>query len=189
MQNHLSFLLGTTQSMNIRAATEADISDIQELAARTWRACYKGMISKDQIDYMLDTMYHTKVLKTQMSGSHRYFLYQENNQLWGFISLEIQQSTNICHIHKLYVAPEQQKKQIGRQLIEWGKRLGQEHHCEEIALYVNRNNRAIYFYQKMGLKIISPHDLDIGGGYFMNDFYMKGSIEKVDKICQTEKKK
>jgi ribosomal protein S18 acetylase RimI-like enzyme len=39
-------------------------------------------------------------------------------------------------------------------------------------LNVNRNNKALGFYQKFGFVILREEDIDIGNGYFMNDYIM-----------------
>lgn len=162
--------------MSIRAANEADIPHLQRLADTTWRIAYQEMLQEEQIDYMLETMYSSEILAKQMTGGQKYFLYEEDDQVQAFISIEIGHPAGVCHVHKLYVSTQQQKKRIGEQLMHFAKKLGLQNQCKHIALYVNRNNKAVHFYKKMGLNIVSSHDFDIGGGYFMNDFYMKGEM-------------
>jgi len=41
---------------------------------------------------------------------------------------------------------------------------------------VNRNNVAKDFYEKFGFIVIKEEDLDIGNGYFMNDYVMQKNI-------------
>jgi len=41
-----------------------------------------------------------------------------------------------------------------------------------LILNVNRYNKAQFFYQKQGFKIIEEVDIAIGNNYFMNDFVM-----------------
>jgi diamine N-acetyltransferase len=47
-------------------ATEADLPAIAELAGVSWRACYPGIISHAQIDYMLARMYALDVLRDEI---------------------------------------------------------------------------------------------------------------------------
>ena len=42
-----------------------------------------------------------------------------------------------------------------------------------LQLNVNRHNKALHFYEKQGFKIIREEDIDIGEGYFMNDYVME----------------
>ena len=42
----------------------------------------------------------------------------------------------------------------------------------QLDLFVNRTNPAVHFYKKR-VFIVEEVDLDIGNGYFMNDYRMK----------------
>ena len=41
-----------------------------------------------------------------------------------------------------------------------------------LELNVNRHNKALGFYQRSGFTILREEDIDIGNGYFMNDYVM-----------------
>ena len=45
-----------------------------------------------------------------------------------------------------------------------------------LILNVNRNNEAVEFYKRNGFEIDSSEDIDIGNGYFMNDYIMRLSL-------------
>ena len=42
-----------------------------------------------------------------------------------------------------------------------------------LQLNVNRHNTAKSFYEKLGFAVIKEEDIDIGSGYFMNDYIME----------------
>jgi GNAT superfamily N-acetyltransferase len=42
-----------------------------------------------------------------------------------------------------------------------------------LELDVNRYNNARFFYEKQGFTIYKEKDVDIGNGYFMNDYEMR----------------
>lgn len=42
-----------------------------------------------------------------------------------------------------------------------------------LQLNVNRQNPAQHFYKKLGFLVIKEEDIDIGSGFFMNDFVME----------------
>ena len=39
-------------------------------------------------------------------------------------------------------------------------------------LNVNRHNRALHFYERMGMRKLREGDFPIGNGYYMNDYIM-----------------
>jgi ribosomal protein S18 acetylase RimI-like enzyme len=45
-----------------------------------------------------------------------------------------------------------------------------------LELNVNRNNKAVEFYKKLGFRIIAEEDIDIDNGYFMNDYIMRKKL-------------
>ena len=46
------------------------------------------------------------------------------------------------------------------------------HRATMLELNVNRLNSAINFYKKLGFEIIQEEDIDIGNGFFMNDYVL-----------------
>jgi ribosomal protein S18 acetylase RimI-like enzyme len=44
---------------------------------------------------------------------------------------------------------------------------------KNLLLNVNRENPALGFYKKKGFEVIKTEDIDIGNGYFMNDYVMR----------------
>ncbi len=68
-----SFVNATLQNRTriIRAA-EADLPAISELAGVIWRACYPGIITRAQIDFMLARMYALDMMRgeIQSQGIH-----------------------------------------------------------------------------------------------------------------------
>jgi hypothetical protein len=45
-----------------------------------------------------------------------------------------------------------------------------------LELNVNRHNPATVFYQKMGFEIVYSEDIDIGQGFWMNDYVMRKTL-------------
>lgn len=39
-------------------------------------------------------------------------------------------------------------------------------------LHVNRHNKAVKFYERMGMRKLREGDFEIGGGFYMNDYIM-----------------
>jgi hypothetical protein len=60
----------------VRIATLDDIPAIQQIAYKTWPSTYGGIISEEQIKYMLDLMYSTESLVQQMSKGHQFYLFE-----------------------------------------------------------------------------------------------------------------
>ena len=160
----------------IRELNSEELFIIEDLARIIWPVSFKEMISKEQIDYMLNWMYNPQKLKENHANGHHYLLYTKGDEALGFVSYEIKAHKSTVRIHKLYVHYECQKKGIGKILLEHVKKIGLTEKITQIDLFVNRNNPAVGFYKFNGFYIDREIDLDIGHGYFMNDYLMKLKI-------------
>ena len=74
---------------------------------------------------------------------------------------------------KLYIDPGQQGKGIGKILLDHVLTDIKPKGAGNLELNVNRHNKARQFYEKIGFVITK---VDIGKGYFMNDYVMNLSL-------------
>ena len=160
----------------IRQLASTELNIIEDLANIIWPVSFKEMISSEQITYMLKWMYNPEKLKENNLNGHHYAIYSENDKPLGFVSYELKKNQSKVRIHKLYVHHECQKKGIGKKLLEYAIKIGQDQKMTQLDLFVNRTNPAVSFYEFLGFTIEEEIDLDIGNGYFMNDYRMKLKI-------------
>jgi len=160
----------------IRELNSDELFIIEDLAKVIWPVSFKEMISEQQIDYMLNWMYKPQKLKENHTNGHHFLIYTEGGEALGFVSYEIKEKKSTIRIHKLYVHHESQKKGIGKKLLEHVKKIGLNEKMTHLDLFVNRTNTAVGFYKLKGFYIDQEIDLDIGNGYFMNDYLMKMKI-------------
>jgi len=160
----------------IRKATKDDCPQIRQLAEQIFPATYKEIISQEQIDFMMDWMYSISNLNKQMDDGHIYFLAYRETAPVGYVSVE-QQDKDLFHLQKIYVLGSEQGTGCGKFLFtEAVKYIKTVHPAPcTMELNVNRENRAIRFYEHMGMHKARQGDFSIGNGYFMNDYIM--SIE------------
>ena len=163
--------------ITISQATLVDIPVIQEIAHKTWPITYGAILSTEQLDYMIDLMYSDESLLQQFKTKPLFFLAYQDGLCLGFTSCEVNyQNNKVTRIHKIYILPEAQGKGFGKLLVEKVIALAKENHSEVISLNVNKFNKAVTFYKKIGFEIASEEDLDIGNGYLMEDYKMELKI-------------
>lgn len=161
---------------SVRAAVIEDIALIRELCFSVWPQTFAGIISQEQINYMLEMMYSTQALTKQMEDEGACFIIVYADDIpQGFASYG-QESNNNWKLHKLYVLPQAQGKGLGKVMIDYIIRAIQPLGAKTLLLQVNRHNKAKQFYDKLGFKVLKMADFDIGRGYFMNDYVMALSI-------------
>jgi N-acetylglutamate synthase-like GNAT family acetyltransferase len=163
---------------SIRFADIGDISSIQEIAGVTWPNTYVGIISSEQIEYMLGWMYSTEKIKASIEDPDQAFLIIElDDKMVGFAGIEHRYSEKpITRIHKLYVLPETQGTGAGKALFEAVVTQALLNDSEILHLNVNKANKAVSFYEYLGFSIYDTEILDIGNGYVMDDYIMTKKI-------------
>ncbi len=165
-----------TNMIIIRDAITDDIPLIRRLALDIWPDAYQEIIPKEQLDYMLDLIYSTNALDHQMRMGQRFLLIEENGTPKGFAGFGEVDPPGTYKLHKLYVLPAKQGSGLGRQLITHVMNLVQALEGKALVLNVNRHNKAKSFYEKMGFRVVREEDIDIGRGYYMNDYVMQYAL-------------
>ena len=146
---------------------------IQEIAKKTWPVAYGDILKKEQLEYMLDRFYSFSSLSASLNDGHLYYLYTENEVPLGFVSIQFMEDGRSMKIHKLYVLPNQQGKGIGEKLFQTAVSRMLDDGFKRLFLNVNRFNSALQFYLRMEMKIQKEENIDIGNGYWMEDFVME----------------
>ena len=161
----------------ISEATVEDFETIRSIAHTTWPVAYGEILSKAQLDYMLDKMYSDTALLDNLSKGHHFILANEDSVCLGFAAFEHHYLNEKCtRLHKIYLLPETQGKGLGKIVLERIVALAKENHSDRISLNVNRFNKAFAFYKKMGFEVVAEEDLAIGNGYLMEDYRMEKKI-------------
>jgi len=157
--------------MLIRVATIQDIPAIQQIAHTTWPVAYGTILSQEQLTYMLDMMYSEASLQKQFADGHLFFMAEVDGQPDGFASVSLEKDA-VYKLNKLYVLPTTQKTGAGKALLHAVTGCARELGGRQLILQVNRYNNAKGFYEKHGFTILQEVKLNIGNGYFMDDYIM-----------------
>lgn len=170
-----------TPVLTIRNASMKDIPLIRSLAQEIWPKTYASILSQRQIDYMMKLMYSENALNDQMKHNHQFILVFNNGIPVGFAAFgEI--GPTVYKLYKIYVLHSQQGKGAGKFVINHIINQVKAKGGSAIQLNVNRHNTAKLFYEKLGFIEIREEDIDIGGGYFMNDYIMEKRLGSVELI-------
>lgn len=163
----------------IREVTVSDIATLKDIAAKSWKVAYSEILSQEQFDFMLGKFYSTEALTASIAESNQKFLlFSDGSKPLAFASYEVNYpEKGQTKLHKLYVSPNGQGLGIGKKLVDTIKTIAVEHHSSSLILNVNKYNKALNFYEKIGFKILKPEVIDIGDGYIMDDYVMIQELE------------
>ncbi len=155
-------------------ATRTDVELIHQLAADSFNDTYKDIVSAEQLAWMFEDMYSLESLRSQFDEGQLYFILYDGGEAIGYLSLD-PHGERLVHLEKLYILPRAQGKGYGRILIEYAfakvKQMCGGESCT-VELNVNRYNKAVDFYFRLGMKIAREGDYVIEGTEFVRPDYI-----------------
>jgi ribosomal protein S18 acetylase RimI-like enzyme len=162
--------------MTIRPAVEADIPLLRTLADRIWRECYPGIITLEQIEFMLAWMYSEEQIRRELAEGTAWDLAEHDRAPIGFLSYELDDDRRV-KLHKLYLLPEHQGRGHAKSMLDHVFARARALGGHEVWLQVNkRNTRAIAAYRKAGFHVAKEAVFEIGAGFVMDDYLMAKAV-------------
>lgn len=161
--------------VTLRHVEREDITEIVQMADKIWRQHFPGIISDEQIDYMLAKMYSPGVISQELeSGRTEYCFILNDNRHVGFCAFGPSAQKAEMKLHKLYVLPQYQRNGFGNSALNGIEQLCRKQGFDTLTLSVNKHNSsAIHAYRSRGFSIEEAVAVDIGGGFVMDDYIMK----------------
>lgn len=164
--------------LSIRRATESDCWLISRLASVVFPDIYEGIVPNDQLDAMFDMLYSPQnILKQLRKDGYIYYIGYKGLTPCGYVCIE-REGKDTFNIDKFYVLPCSQgykaSKFLFQESIKEIKKI-QPRACI-IKLHVNRYNKARYFYERMGMKLIKEENFCAGDGIYVNDCVMARQV-------------
>ena len=159
--------------VSITRLDESDIDTLIPLARRIWHAHYPGIITPEQIDYMLERGYTRQVILDEIANQGVIWLaIRDGAAMIGFVALG-PYAPQTMKLHKLYLLPEHHGAGIGARALAEVERIARDNAAATLLLNVNRHNaKAIRAYERAGWRVSEEVVADIGNGYVMDDFVM-----------------
>lgn len=172
----------TTNMQHIfRQARIEDIAEIRALARRIWDEAYDEILSKEQVDYMLQMMYSEKIIANEILSGIVWDLIVANGKLCGYLSYSLAEGNSV-KLSKIYIDKNFRRTSIAADSLSRVKQYAARNGKDYVFLTVNKNNQiAIRAYQKNGFAITASVVTDIGQGFVMDDYIMKYFVKSLGK--------
>lgn len=150
------------------------IETVVKIASSVWNEYYSSILSKGQIDYMLDKFQSAESIKEQIEfGGYQYFILPGNV---GYFS--IRQDLDSLFLSKFYILKEYRGKGFASAGFDFLDKIALENSLTNIWLTVNKeNDNSISIYKHRGYEIVREQVADIGNGYFMDDYIMQKNVK------------
>ncbi|QBQ42794.1 GNAT family N-acetyltransferase [Sphingobacterium psychroaquaticum] len=162
--------------MEIVTATAEHWTTIAQIATLSWQTGYAGILSDQQIDFMLNKAYVEQDFEGATALGNTFFLIKDEEKEAGFITLLSQEDR--LRIEKLYLLPSVQGKGLGKTLIDFAAEHALNNGIDVLELNVNRGNKHAYaFYIKQGFVVTETVDIPYFD-YVLDDYVMQKRLRK-----------
>lgn len=147
-----------------------------QLASEIWNDNYKGIISQNQIDYMLDMMYKPERVQQDLVEGYQWEFIYHNNKIVGYLAFVIKDDNRVF-LSKIYLKTSAQGFGLGKLALQHVKIYAKKNKATAVYLTVNKGNtKGIRAYKNFGFNIVAEEVTDIGSGYVMDDFIFELQI-------------
>jgi RimJ/RimL family protein N-acetyltransferase len=181
-----------TWDSDLISASSPDAEQIGRLASDIWREVYPGIVTMDQIQYMLRQMYAPEVIRSEIEQQGiRYLFFRILGAQEGFAAYgncgampidncrSCSDSNDAVMLHKLYLHPRRHGAGHGSRMLQLVEHdIAKEMpSARRIILRVNKeNHKAIRAYERNGYQVAGTICSDIGEGFVMDDYWMTKAL-------------
>jgi len=166
-----------SHALEVRQLLKEDLWQVRELALQIFPITYQEIVEQEQIDYMMDLFYTSENLRKQFESGQVFLIIYSEGKASGYASYTPLIENGEYKLNKIYVDTRLQGKGLGRVLLNDVISRVRNAGGKSLQLNVNRFNKAVGFYKSMGFVLKKEELLDIGRGYFMDDYVMEISLK------------
>lgn len=160
-----------------KISKEREFLAVAGLAHTIWREYYAGILSNDQIEYMLENFQSVTAIKAAEAKGCEYYLVRVLGVNIGYIALEPGCPQGKMFLSKIYLLEEYRGKGYFREVLREVREMARTMRLKSIWLTVAKKNFAsMEVYQHLGFVHTEDICKEIGGGFVMDDHIMELAV-------------
>ena len=149
-----------------------EAKELSQMAWDIWTEYYNTFITGDDIEYILRTFQSEEAVRQQIMDGYLYSYIMDGDIKAGYICFKLEGDS--IFMSKYYVSKDFRGKGLGSKALDEMLDIGRELNMRRAHLRVNRfNHLSISVYKHKGFIITKEEKVDIGNGYFMDDYLME----------------
>lgn len=170
----------------VPVTTPRQLDAVAGLAHEIWYEYYVPLIGRAQVDYMVSRFQSSEAMAQQIREDYEYFLIQRGrvqhgpaegqDRPIGYCAVQPQPAESSLFLSKLYLLRDARGAGTGRECMEFIEQLARRRGLTLLWLTVNKGNPAVKAYERLGFRIAADLVMDIGAGFFMDDYRMEKSL-------------
>ncbi len=153
---------------------EKAVTEMSVLASSIVKEHFDPIIGSEQNDYMIEKFQSAESIRGQLSEGYKYYFVCLDDTKIGFLAYRI--DADSIYLSKFYLDKEYRGRGFSRDMLDFIINAARDNSLKTIRLNVNKNNDAIYAYEKLGFKRVGTQKKDIGNGFLMDDFIYVYSV-------------
>lgn len=159
-----------------KVASESDIQTVAHLAESIWNEYFPKIIGHEQTQYMISLFQSENAISAQIRmNEYSYYLIFDGNLPAGYFSVAVRGCE--MFLSKIYIKSDFRGLGLASIAFEFIENEARSCHLDHIRLTVNRgNDSSINIYEHRGFKIVDQQKLDIGHGFYMDDYIMEKPV-------------
>ena len=157
----------------IELKTPESLQVIRNIAASIWPETFREILSPEQITYMMEIMYAPAVMEKELADGYHFDIVCTDDLPAGYMVYS-SYAPETAKLHKLYLLSRYHGRGIGSAMLDHVANQTRKLGFKNLILNVNKHNvKAINAYERNNFTTIEAVKIDIGNGFFMDDFVMK----------------
>jgi ribosomal protein S18 acetylase RimI-like enzyme len=160
-------------TLTLEPLVPQDFDAIAAIARRIWLEHYITIVSREQIEYMLNGRFTAENLSKYIDAKDRWFeVLRVDGEIVGYCSHALQASGEM-KLEQLYLLPALHGLGYGKRMMVHIESRARMRGCDTLVLTVNKQNtKAASVYLRAGFEVREDAVFDIGNGYVMDDYVM-----------------
>ena len=137
----------------------------------TFEKTYRGILPDDKLESFLKTVESNDYIE-EIYWDYNMLVFEEDEKIVGYATFGCKEDTVL--LYELYILPDQQKKGIGKQIVEELYLMNPDKIFLDVEV-VTENRDAIQFYEKIGFDKIQSYEH--GSGFGIDVYLMRKKMK------------
>ena len=158
--------------------TPEALAAVRGIAASIWPETFRTILSPEQIVYMMKMMYAPEVMEKELADGYHFEVLTVGGVDAGYVSYSAYDLLGTAKLHKVYLLSCFHGQGYGTMMLRHVEERCRELGFRRLRLNVNKHNaKAMRAYERNKFATVEAVKVDIGGGFFMDDFVMEKPLD------------
>ena len=166
----------------VSLSTPESLAVVRRIADEIWPETFRPILPPEQIPYMMKMMYSPEVMERELAAGFHFDALYVGEIPAGYVSYAEYDLPQVAKLHKVYLLSKFHGQGYGTLMLKHVCAKCRELGFTAVRLNVNKYNaRAIAAYERNGFVRVESVKIDIGGGFFMDDYIMEKTLDQSRK--------